>query len=131
MNDPITGFSIGASFPLFGITAARNKVRAAQAEVKVQEEALRYNRQQLQTDQSIALAELEKNKALLKFYETSGLRQADEIIKAATLSYNTGEIAFAELSQFLGQAIGIRQNHLDVLNLYNKSAIQINYLTNK
>ncbi|WP_031301697.1 CusA/CzcA family heavy metal efflux RND transporter [Sphingobacterium paucimobilis] len=130
-KDPVTGFSIGASFPLFGLAAAKNKIRAAQAEVKTQEGLLAYNKQLLQTDRATALADMEKNNALLQFYEKSGLRQADEIIKAATLSYNTGEIGFAELSQFLGQAITIRQNHLDVLNLYNKSAIEINYLNNK
>lgn len=131
MNDPFTGFSVGASFPVFGIAAAKNRVRAARAEVKAEEEALGYNKQQLQTKRASARAEIEKNNALLQFYEKSGLKQADEIIKAATLSYNTGEIGFAELSQFLGQAITIRQNHLDVLNLYNKSAIEINYLNNK
>ncbi|MFD2556445.1 CusA/CzcA family heavy metal efflux RND transporter [Sphingobacterium tabacisoli] len=131
INDPVTAFSVGASFPLFGMSAAKNRVKAAKAEVKVQEETLAYNKQQLQTDQASAIAEIERNKALLDFYEKSGLKQADEIIKAATLSYNTGEIGFAELSQFLGQAITIRQNYLDVLNLYNKSAIQINYLNNK
>ncbi|TDQ73741.1 CusA/CzcA family heavy metal efflux RND transporter [Sphingobacterium yanglingense] len=131
MNDPITGFSVGASFPLFGMSAAKNRVKAAKAEVKVQEETLAYNKQQLQIDRASAVTEIERNNVLLEFYEKSGLKQADEIIKAATLSYRTGEIGFAELSQFLGQAIAIRQNYLDVLNLYNKSAIQINYLNNK
>lgn len=63
--------------------------------------------------------------------EFSGLKQADAIIKAASLGYRTGEINFAELSQFLSQAIGIRQNYLEVLNQYNQSAIQYNYFNNK
>ena len=54
-----------------------------------------------------------------------------EIISAATLSYRSGEISFAELGQFLSQAIGIRQGYLDVLNQYNQSAIQFNYYNNK
>ncbi len=58
-------------------------------------------------------------------------KQADEIIEAATLSYRSGEISFAEMSQFLGQAIAIRQNYLDVLNQYNHSAIQFNYFNTK
>jgi cobalt-zinc-cadmium resistance protein CzcA len=74
---------------------------------------------------------LDKHNVLLKFYEQSGLKQSEEIIRAATLSYRSGAISFAELSQFLSQAIGIRQNYLDALNLYNQAVIQINYYDNK
>jgi len=130
-KDPFTGFSVMASFPVFGSGAYRNKVRVAVAEKEVQEKTLAYQTQQFQTQRASAIAEIEKNYSLLNFYETSGLRQSEEIISAATLSYRTGEISFAELGQFLNQAIGIRQNYLDVLNQYNQSAIQFNYFNNK
>lgn len=129
--DPFTGFSVTAAVPLFGANAARNRVKAATAEKEAQEQNLAYQEQKLQVQRSGAYTELEKNNALLAFYEESGLKQSEEIIRAATLSYRAGEISFAELSQFLSQAIGIRQNYLDVLNLYNHSAIQINYYNNK
>jgi len=125
--DPFTGFSVTASFPVFGISANRHRVKAAAAELEVQEKTLNYQEQTLNRQRQSALTEIEKNSALLSFYETSGLQQAEEIIKAATLSYKAGEISFAELGQFLGQAIGIRQNYLEVLNTYNQSAIQFNY----
>jgi cobalt-zinc-cadmium resistance protein CzcA len=130
-TDPFTGFSVTAAFPLFGMKAYKNKVSVANAEKEVQEEILAYQTQVLQTQRATAIAELEKNMALLNFYESSGLQQAGEIIKAASLSYKTGAIGFAELSQFFSQAIGIRQSYLDVLNLYNQSAIQLNYINNK
>lgn len=130
-NDPYTGFSATASFPLFGAGSAHNKVKAAAAEKDVQEKNLTYQTQQLQTQKASAIADIEKNLSLLNFYETSGLKQSEEIIKAATLSYRSGEISFAELGQFLSQAVGIRQNYLDVLNQYNLSAVQFNYFNNK
>ncbi len=67
---------------------------------------------------------------MLTFYEQSGLRQAQDIISAATLAYRSGEISFAELSQFMTQAITIRQNYLDALNGYNQAVIQYNYYNN-
>lgn len=130
-KDPFTGVSVTASFPLFGLSAYRNKVKVAVAEKEVQEKTLDYETQVLQNQRLSAIAEIDKNFSLLNFYETAGLRQAEEIISAASLSYRTGEINFAELSQFLNQAIGIRQNYLDVLNQYNHSAIQFNYFNNK
>lgn len=129
--DPFTGFSVTASVPLFGAHAYRNRVKVAAADKEVQERTLAYQEQKMQVQRATALTELEKNNALLTFYEQSGLNQADEIIRAATLSYRSGEISFAELSQFLSQATGIRQNYLEVLNLYNQSVIQINYYNNK
>ena len=130
-SDPVSGFSVSASFPVFGLGAYKSKVKAAHAEMEAQQKKLEYDTQVFQTDKDNALAAIEKNSALLQFYESSGLRQADAIIKAASLGYRTGEISFAELSQFLSQAIGIRQNYLDVLNQYNQSAIQYNYFNNK
>jgi len=130
MKDPYSGFSVTASVPLFGLSASRNKVRAAQAEADVQQKQLEYNRQVFNTQQSKMGKEVEKNNRMLVFYESSGLKQAQEIIKAATLAYRSGEISFAELSQFLTQAITIRQNYLDVLNAYNQAVIQYNYFNN-
>lgn len=129
-KDPFTGFSVSASFPIFNNSAYKNKVNMAKAEKLVQSEILDFKTQQLETQKINALTEIEKSNSLLSFYERNGLKQAEEIIKASTLSYKTGEISFAELSQFLGQAIGIRQNYLDVLNTYNQSVIQFNYLNN-
>ena len=60
-----------------------------------------------------------------------GLKQAEEIIKAASLAYRSGEISFAELSQFLTQAIEIQKNYLENLNGYNQSVIQYNYYINQ
>ncbi len=130
-KDPFTGFSVSAAIPLFGAGANRNKVKVAEAERTVAEQSLAYQTQLLQTQKASALTTIEKNRALVGFYESSGLSQAEEIIKAAGLSYRAGEISFAELSQFLGQAIGIRQSYLDVLNEYNQSVIQFNYYNNQ
>lgn len=130
-KDPLSGFSVSASFPVFSLGAYKSKVKVANAEMEVQQRKLEYDTQVFQTNKGNALAEIDKNSALLQFYESSGLKQADAIIKAASLGYRTGEINFAELSQFLSQAIGIRQNYLEVLNQYNQSAIQYNYFNNK
>ncbi len=125
--DPFTGFSVTAAIPLFGISAARGRVKTAAAALEVEEQKFSYQAQLLANERQSALAELQKHTSLLHFYETSGLQQAEEIIKAATLSYKAGAISFAELGLFLGQAIGIRQNYLEVLNNYNQSAILFKY----
>lgn len=128
--DPYSGFSVSAAIPLFGSSAGKNKVRAAEAEVSIQQKQLALQTQQFGTQKKQALADIEKGFSMLRFYESSGLKQADEIIKAATLSYKSGEISFAELSQFIGQAIDTKRNYLQALNQYNQSVILFNYYNN-
>lgn len=131
LDDPFSGFSVSVAFPLLGIHAGRNKVKAAGAEARVQQDQLALQAQSLKTEQQQELATMEQDKAMLSFYEQTGLDQAGEIIKAATLSYRSGEISFAELGQYLAQAIDIRKNYLDNLNRYNQSAIRFHYLINQ
>ena len=131
VSDPFTGFSISAAFPLFGSGAYKNKIKTAQAETAVQQKQFEYEKQVINTRQLQMQQEVEKNRSMLLFYETSGLKQADEIIKAASLAYRAGEISFAALSQFLTQAIDIQQNYLENLNTYNQSVIQYNYFINQ
>ena len=130
-KDPFSGFSVSAAFPLFGAGAYRNKVKVAEADKLVQQKQYEYEKQVFNTRQLQLQQEVEKNKSLLSFYETSGLKQAEEIIKAASLAYRSGEISFAELSQFLAQAIEIQKNYLENLNAYNQSVIQYNYYINQ
>ncbi|KYP13631.1 CusA/CzcA family heavy metal efflux RND transporter, partial [Flavihumibacter sp. CACIAM 22H1] len=127
LSNPFTGFSLVASFPLFRAGATRKKIAVAQAETALREQQYAYQRQLFSTGWIQARKDVEKNKALLSFYESSGLRQANEIIKAASLAYRAGEISFAELSQFLTQAIDIQRNYLESLNAFNQSVIQFSY----
>lgn len=129
--DPYTGFSVSAAIPIFGGSSYKSKVKTAQAEAIVQQKEAEYAKQQFGTRQLQSQREVYKNNSLLSFYEKTGLRQADEIIKASSLAYKAGEISFAELSQYLSQAIDIQKNYLEVLNAYNQSVIQFNYYTNQ
>lgn len=130
-NDPYSGFSITAAFPLFGANAYRNKIKVAQADMELQQKQFDYDKQVLLMQQLQMQQEVQKNRSMLLFYESTGLQQADEIIKAASLAYRAGEISFAELSQFLLQAIEIHKGYLENLNAYNQSVIQYNYYINQ
>jgi cobalt-zinc-cadmium resistance protein CzcA len=130
-KDPFTGFSVSATFPLFGASAYRNKVKVAEADMALQQKQYEYDQQVFQSRKMQLQQDVARNKSMLTFYEASGLQQAEEIIKAATLAYRAGEISFAELSQFLTQAIEIRKNYLEQLNAYNQSVIQYHYYINQ
>jgi len=131
ISDPFTGFSVTASFGLFGAGAYRNKIKVAQSETLLQQKQFAYQQQAFQTQQRQLQLEVDKNRSMLVFYEGSGLKQSAEIIKASSLAYRSGEISFAELSQYLTMAIDIERNYLDSLNTYNQSVIQYTYFINQ
>jgi cobalt-zinc-cadmium resistance protein CzcA len=128
--DPISGFSLSLDLPIVG-KSFKTRIEAAKVEVTLQQKLLELETLQLQTTGSQARQELLKSEESLRFYETTGLLQANEIIEAATLGFRSGDISFADLSLFLTQAIGIRQNYLDALNGYNQAVIQYNYFINQ
>ncbi|NHA05597.1 CusA/CzcA family heavy metal efflux RND transporter [Mucilaginibacter sp. HC2] len=130
IQNPYSGFSVTARIPIF-TRGYRTMIKAAEIEKNVQEQQLNLERLNLNTAYLQAVQKLERSKASLTFYETTGLKQANAIVAAATLAYRSGEIGFAELSQFITQAIDIQRNYLDVLNDYNQAVIEVNYYINQ
>ncbi|TAK45189.1 MAG: CusA/CzcA family heavy metal efflux RND transporter [Saprospiraceae bacterium] len=130
VSSPVSGFSLSVGVPIAG-KSFKKRIEAAQAERTLQQRLLQLETQALQTAAGQARQAVERSEEALRFYETTGLRQASQILDVASLAYRAGEISFAELSQFLTQAIGMRQNYLDALNDYNQSAIQLNYFLNQ
>ncbi|TDO20825.1 CusA/CzcA family heavy metal efflux RND transporter [Pedobacter duraquae] len=128
---PYSGFSISLGIPLFGRSYYKNTLKASQLEQNYQRTVLSNQQLAFGSAYKQEFEQLQKSNELLEYYTGTGLKQADAIIKAADLSYRAGEIGFAELSQFLAQAIDIQRNYIDVLNEYNQSAVKLNYYTSK
>ncbi|MBL7690716.1 MAG: CusA/CzcA family heavy metal efflux RND transporter [Flavipsychrobacter sp.] len=131
LDNPYSGFSFTVGVPLFGSSNYKNKIRAARLEQDYRQTMFDYEEQSLNSQVQQAIQTLDKSRQMLQYYETTGLKQAGDIIKAASLSYKGGEISFAELSQYLNQALDIRKNYLDILNQYNQNVIQLNYFLNR
>ena len=126
-----SGFSLTVGIPIFGKKGFKQEIEAGRLDQQYQQSLFDYQKQSLSAGYKIAFLQIQKNIDLLNYYEQTGLSQAVSIIKAAQLSYRAGEISFAELSQYLAQAIDIERNYLDVLNEYNQSVIQLNYYSNR
>jgi cobalt-zinc-cadmium resistance protein CzcA len=127
LSDPYSGFSVSVGIPLLGMGSYKAKVKAANLERDYQQAILNYEQKNLNAAAQQTLQNMDKDRELLHYYENQGLGLATAILNAAQLSYRAGEISFAELSQFMTQAIDIRKNYLDVLHQYNQSAIAFAY----
>jgi heavy metal efflux system protein len=56
-----------------------------------------------------------KHMATVKFYEQTGLKQAEQLISQASISYRTGNISYVEWTALMRQAIDIKLAYLDAL----------------
>ncbi len=124
-----TGFQVGLGIPLF-YGAKKSRVVAA----KLDKEQVSYQRedyqQQLAARSKQYLLELQKYQQALDNYERTGRQLASSLVVAANRSFESGEIDFFEYLQTLDRAVQIEVDHLVNLNLYNDTALSLNYLMN-
>ncbi len=121
------GFQVGVSVPLW-FFPQQGRIEAASIGEKIAESDYQNYCVLIQSSYQQQLKEYEKWKEQIDYYESIGLKQADEILKTAQLSYSSGDIGYVEFIQSVSQAVSIKTQYLDALNKYNQSVINLNYL---
>ncbi|AWA28978.1 CusA/CzcA family heavy metal efflux RND transporter [Flavobacterium magnum] len=129
--DGISGFQgvqVGIGIPIF-FSAQQARVQSAKIKQDIaRNDALEFENS-LRAFFNQQLQENKKYSELLDYYETTGLNQAQQILRITQFSYKKGEIGYVEYIQNLTQALAIRSGYLDALNQYNQTVININFLT--
>lgn len=121
------GYQVGVSIPLW-FFPQQGRIEAASVGEKIAESDYQNYRALIQSSYQQQLKEYQKWKEQVDYYESIGLKKADEILKVAELSYRNGEIGYVEFIQNISQAIGIKTQYLDALNKYNQSVISLSYI---
>ena len=121
------GYGVGINVPIFA-RAQRSRTQAGALAIKVAEADLANTRNNVQTAFMQQVQEVSKADEALRYLESAGLRQAQEIVRVAEKSYRAGEVGYVEYVAALTQAYGIRGQYLDALNQYNQSIIALTYL---
>lgn len=121
------GYQVGISIPLW-FRPQQGRIQSANIGVKIAESDFENYRNNIRTAYKQQLDEIEKLSDVITFYETVGIKQADEILKTANNSYKTGQIGYVEYSQNISQAISIKSKYIDALNQYNQAVIVLSYI---
>ncbi len=129
-NTRIGGFQIGTTVPLF-FGAQRARINAAKINTTLVQAQAHAAKAGLQTQYLTQYNEYLKQKEGLDYYETIGLKQADEIIRISQISYKLGEIGYMEYIQNLTMAFDTKLKYLEALNLYNQAIIELNNVNGK
>jgi hypothetical protein len=63
----------------------------------------------------------------LQFYNSFGLAHAEKILHTAQVKLNTEEIDYLDFTEKIAEAFEIKLDYLETLNLYNQTAIYLEY----
>lgn len=120
------GFTAGLQIPLFG-GANTAKARASEINVSQSQMMLDRNKLTLALKKEELQNEFDKQKKALDYYQNEGLEYASQIISSAQKSYANGDMSYWSYISFLNQAIDIKKQNAEAVNLYNQSAIQLQF----
>jgi len=127
-DKPFQGFQAGLKLPiLFNGKAARVKSsrisRDRSAIERIQDKI------ELEAKYNELMTELQKQAELLQYFKNEGVSLAEEILRAANLGYQNGELDFFQYIQSMENAREISLAYLKSLYTYNQTVLKINYIT--
>jgi len=129
-SDRLTGIQAGITIPLWSMPQTA-RIKAAVVNQKIAQTNAESYAQLLNNQYETMLAEYEKDKSSLDYYEKSALPQADLIISQSSKSYKAGSLNYNEYIQSLTNALQIKENYLEVLHHYNQAIIAIETILGK
>jgi len=124
------GFSVGVSLPIFAGSNV-SRIKASKTNVALQQKNADYLQQQLKSEYQQQRAQLDTYQSLLDYYTATALPNADIITNNATKAYLNGDIAYVEYVQALETALNIRLNHVNAINKFNETVINLQFLSNQ
>ncbi|MEG2755135.1 MAG: efflux RND transporter permease subunit, partial [Mucinivorans sp.] len=129
---PVRGlstWSVKASLPLFALP---QKSRIKQA--KIDNFIAQNDAQTSLRNLSNTLTELRQSiigyRQSLQFYNTSALKESQELIRATQLQLNSNEIDITQFVQSIGSALEIRRGYFETLYLYDVAAVEYELYNN-
>jgi outer membrane protein TolC len=121
-------FRAGINIPLW-FWQYTGSISAAKTGLKITEQKAIAQQQSLSIEMQKAQGDYFKYNQSLMYYETTGLKQTDEIISASTRFFESGEKDFVSYLRNLNEAYIIKLRYAESLKNYNQSVININYLS--
>lgn len=123
----IAGIQLGVAVPLFN-GAGRARINNEKIAVQIAETDYQRIQNQLNMQYQQELKNYAQHKTIVDYFTSGGLKQADEQIRIAQVSYDLGEIGYIEFIQNMALAVQSKLNYLQTVNQLNQSVIQLQFL---
>ncbi|WP_258104940.1 CusA/CzcA family heavy metal efflux RND transporter [Marinoscillum sp. MHG1-6] len=128
-GDRFTGFTVGVQIPIFGAGAYTSSIKAAELKRQETEAQLQATTNQLEGRLQTLIQQYQKYRASLDYYQENALPQADQIIKQSEQWFESGEVGYEKYIEGISQALKVRSAYLNMLDQYNQTIIQIEFIS--
>lgn len=119
----LNSWMVGVSFPVYFLPR-RSKIKQAKVAAVIARTEAETNTQNLYNKVSEAVASLRRQSESLRYYTTSALKEADELLKVANLQLQHSETNITEFIQAVNVARDIRRGYLETVYQYNIAALE-------
>ncbi|MFA4870601.1 MAG: CusA/CzcA family heavy metal efflux RND transporter [Pedobacter sp.] len=126
----IAGLQLGIAVPIFN-GAGRARVNNEKLAVQIAETDYQRMQNQLNIQYQQELQNYAQHKSMTDYFTSAGLKQADEQLRIAQVSYDLGEIGYIEFIQNMALAVQSKLDYLQNVNQLNQSVIQLQFLKGK
>lgn len=123
----IAGIQAGLALPLFN-GANRARVKSERLSAQIAQTRYQQTQSQIRMQYDQEFQRYQKFRQTVDYYITSGLKQADEQLRIAQVSFNLGEIGYMEYIQNISAAVQIKLTYVEAVSQLNQSAIQIQFI---
>ena len=119
----LNSWMVGVSFPVYFLPL-HSKIKQAKVAAVIARTEAEANTQNLYNKVSEAVASLRRQSESLRYYTTSALKEADELLKVANLQLQHSETNITEFIQAVNVARDIRRGYLETVYQYNIAALE-------
>jgi len=121
-------FRFGITLPLW-FWQYKSNINAAKTELEINKQKTNGLQQQLSVQMIQAQNGLAINEQSLKYYQTTGIKKAKEIISTAKRFFESGETDYINYLRNINDAYQMQLKYLEAIRNYNQSILSIKYLT--
>jgi len=123
----IAGIQVGVALPIFN-GANRARIRSERLSAQVAQTNYQQTRSQVKLQFEQEMQQYLKFRQSVDYYMAGGLKQADEQIRIAQVSFTLGEIGYIEYIQNMSAAVQVKLAYIEAVSRLNQSAIQIQFI---
>ena len=119
----LNSWMVGVSFSIYFLPH-HSKVKQAKAAAFIARTEAEANTRNLYNKVSEAIANLRRQSESLRYYTSSALKEADELMKVASLQLRHSETDITEFIQAVNVARDIRRGYIETVYQYNIAALE-------
>ena len=119
----LNSWMVGVSFPIYFLPQ-HSKVKQAKAVAFIAKTEAEANARDLHNKVAEAVANLRRQSESLRYYTTSALKEADELMKVANLQLQHSVINVTEFIQAINVARDIHRGYIETVYQYNIAALE-------